>query len=561
VSYGKIDPEAARDIFIRRALVERDWNTTHLFFAENGRLIEEAEKLEERTRRRDIVVDDSRIYEFYDKRIPASAVGAAHFDRWWKDERQRNPDLLTFPRSLLFAEEAEAALDPQKWPTGWRQGDQVLRLSYRFEPGDPGDGVTVHVPLTALAGLRPDGFEWLVPGLREELVTTLIRSLPKDLRRSLVPVPDVAREVLVRLRPRSEPLLGALARELGALRGVRVPPATWDLRALPPHLRMTYQVEDENGDTLAEGNDLDELRAAVRPRLRAELAEATGGLERHGLTTWTMDGLPRSVELHGVRAFPALVDEGESVGVRVLETPQAQAEEMLLGTRRLLLLNAPTGLQRYLREHLDGRAQLALAAGPHGDAAAELAEVIAAAADELIAAAGGPAWDAAGFERLRAQVAGSLADRALALADQVVRVLDLERSARAQLEGLTADAVRPARDDIARQLSGLIYPGFVVESGAARVADIERYLQAMLRRIERLPGAPAPDRDRMRVINELEAEWHRRLDDWPEATPLAPELGDVGWMLEELRVSQFAQGLGVRGPVSAKRIRKLLETA
>jgi len=437
----------------------------------------------------------------------------------------------------------------------------VLRLSYRFEPGTENDGVTVHVPLTALAALRADGFEWLVPGLRLELVTTLIRSLPKDLRRGLVPVPDVASEVLARLKPRSEPLLGAVARELAALRGVRVPPGTWDLTQLPPHLRMTYSVEDEDGELLAEGNDLDALRAEVRPRVRAELSAATSDLERHGLTSWSIGTLPRTVELHGVRAHPALVDEGDAVGVQVLETPQAQAEEMQAGTRRLLLLTGPSGLQRYLREHLDGRAQLALAAGPHGDAAAALADVVHAAADALIAEAGGPAWDAAAFERLRAHVAGNLADRALELAEQAVRILDARREVQQRLTELTADAVRPARDDIARQLSGLIYPGFVTEATAARMPDIERYVQAMLRRLDRLPNAPGPDRDRMRAINELEEAWHARLDEWPEATPLADALSEVGWMLEELRVSQFAQGVGVRGPVSAKRIRRILETA
>jgi ATP-dependent helicase HrpA len=323
---------------------------------------------------------------------------------------------------------------------------------------------------------------------------------------------------------------------------------------------MTYRVEDEGGDPLAEGNDLDALRAELRPRLRSELAAATGGLERHGLTTWSIGALPRSVELHGVRAYPALVDEGDSVGVQVLETPQAQAEEMHAGTRRLLLLNTPP-LARFLREKLDGRAQLALAAGPHGDAARELRDVVDAAADALIVAAGGPAWDAAGFERLRGRVGGSLADRALELAERVVRILDLARDLQRELDGLTADPVRPARDDIARQLARLVYPGFVPESGAERVADIERYLQAMLRRIERLPNAPGPDRDRMRMVNELEQAWHGRLDEWPEATPLPDELAGVGWMLEELRVSQFAQGLGVRGPVSAKRIRRVLDAA
>jgi ATP-dependent helicase HrpA len=321
---------------------------------------------------------------------------------------------------------------------------------------------------------------------------------------------------------------------------------------------MTYRVEDEDGTLLAEGNDLYDLRERLRPRLRERLAESTNGLERRGLTAWTIGALPREVELHGVRAYPALVDEGDSVAVQVLETPDAQRDEMQAGTRRLLLLASP-GPQRYLRDRLDGAAQLALAAAPHGDAGAAVADIVDAAADALIAEAGGPAWDDAGFERLRVHVAGNLADRALEIAEQVVRILDASRDVRRRIESLTAPAAQEARSDIAAQLGGLLYPGFVHEAGAARLADLERYLQAMVRRLERLPNAPGPDRDRMRVVHELEDEYRQRLAAWPAGRPLSAPLGEVGWMLEELRVSQFAQGLGVRGPVSVKRIRRALQ--
>jgi ATP-dependent helicase HrpA len=555
VPYGRIDPELARELFIRSALVERDWDTRHDFFQANGRLLEEAEALEHRTRRRDIVVNDQVLFDFYDERIPADVVSGAHLDRWWRDERGKDPERLTMPRALLIPDNGA---DAQQWPTGWRQGDLILKLGYRFEPGMENDGVTAHVPLTALAGLRPDGFEWLVPGLRLELVTTLIRSLPKDLRRPLVPVPDVAAGVLERLKPRSEPLLGALARELETLRGVRIPPGAWDLTRLPPHLRMTYRVEDEDGTPVAEGNDIYALREQVRPRLRAQLAASTGDLEQHGLTAWTIGTLPREVELHGVSAYPALIDEGDAVGVQVLETPDAQRAAMQAGTRRLLLLGA-AGPQRYMRDRLDGAAQLTLAAAPHGSAADVLVDATEAAADALIAEAGGPAWDAAGFERLRVHVAGELADRATAVLDQVVRILDLAREVLLALDPLTAEPLQEARDDIAHQLEGLVYAGFAQSTGAQRLPDVERYLQAMLRRLERLPNAPGPDRDRMSVVHELEDAYERRLEEWPAGRPLSAPLGEVGWMLEELRVSQFAQGLGVRGPVSAKRIRKALE--
>ncbi|HMI68926.1 MAG TPA: ATP-dependent RNA helicase HrpA, partial [Solirubrobacteraceae bacterium] len=214
VAYGRIDPELARELFIRRALVERDWDTRHAFFAENGRMLEEVDALERRTRRRDVLVGDEVLVAFFDERIPSDVVSGAHFDRWWRDERREHPDLLTYTRDLLVAPQVAGALDADGRPDTWRQGDLSLALSYEFEPGSDRDGVTVHVPLKALPQLRPDGFEWLVPALREELVTTLLRSLPKDLRRPLAPVPDPTARVLEALEPRREPLLDALAREV-----------------------------------------------------------------------------------------------------------------------------------------------------------------------------------------------------------------------------------------------------------------------------------------------------------------------------------------------------------
>jgi ATP-dependent helicase HrpA len=560
VTYGRIDPKLSRELFIRRALVEGEWEARHDFLAENRRRVAEVEALEDRARRRDILAGDEARFAFFDERVPADAVSGAAFDRWWRDERRAHPDLLTYPREVLVAPDARDALDPRARPTAWKQGDLVLPLTYRFEPGAPDDGVTVHVPLTALGRLRPIGFEWLVPAFRPELVTTLIRSLPKELRKPLVPVPDVAAEVLARVTPRSQPLLDALARELEALRGVRIPRSAWDLSRLPPHLRMTFRIEDENGRAIAEGNDLTALREEVAPRLRAELTARNPELERTGLRAWEIGSLPREVELRGsgIRAFPALVDEGSTVGVRVLETPEAQAETMALGTRRLLLLAIPSPL-RYVLDRLPKNAQLALAGAPHGSVREVLEDAQTAAIDALVARAGGPAWDEAGFRRLRDFVAGELADETTRIVGQIAGILDAARDVQRRLEPLTVEAVAPARRDVEAQLARLVAPGFATASGAGRLADIERYLQGAARRLERLPDAPARDLDRMRAVHELEALHRRRLDEWPRGRPLPAALREVPWMLEELRVSNFAQGLGTRGPVSSKRIRRVIE--
>jgi ATP-dependent RNA helicase HrpA len=562
VNYGRIDPVLARELFIRRALVEGDWETRHAFVEENGRLVAEVEALEDRARRRGLLAGDDALFAFFDARVPADVVSGAHFDRWWRDERRRRPDLLTYTREVLVDPAAADALDQRARPTAWKQGDLVLPLTYRFEPGAPDDGVTVHVPLTALGSLRPIGFDWLVPAFRLELVTALMRGLPKELRKPLVPVPDVAAAALARLKPRTEPLLDALSRELEALRGVRIPRTAWDVARLPPHLRMTFSVEDEHGRVIACGDDLAALREEVAPRLRAELSAAHPELERRGLTTWDLGTLPREIELRGsgVRAYPALVDEGATAGVRVLETREAQADAMALGTRRLLLLTVPSPLRGVL-DRLPRNAQLALAGAPHGGVRAVLEDAETAAIDALVAEAGGPAWDEASFRRLRDHVAGELSDRTTAIVGQIARILDAARDVRRRLEQLTAETVAPARRDVAAQVDRLIVPGFATASGAARLPDVERYLQAAARRLERLPDNPARDLDRMRGIQDLEALYRRRLDERPPGRPLPAALREVPWMLEELRVSHFAQGLGTRGPVSAKRIRRVLEEA
>jgi ATP-dependent helicase HrpA len=244
----------------------------------------------------------------------------------------------------------------------------------------------------------------------------------------------------------------------------------------------------------------------------------------------------------------------------VLDTREAQRTAMRAGTRRLLLLGVPSPL-RAVQDRLGTAAQLTLAVAPHGSVRAVLEDCLDAAVDALVAQAGGPAWDEAGFARLRDGVAARLADATQAVVERVVRILDAAREVQRALEGLTAPAVQPARRDVEAQLARLVHPGFVTATGAARLADIERYLQAAVRRLARLADAPANDRDRMRAVHELEEAYRHRLERWPRGRPLAEPLREMPWMLEELRVSQFAQGLGTRGGVSSKRIRRVLDEA
>jgi len=556
VGYGRIDPTVARELFLRRALVERDWDTRHAFFAENGRRIAEIEALEERERRRDILVGDQVLYDFFAARVPDAVVSGRHFDRWWRDARRADPELLTYPHELLVRPEAADALAGHGRPARWRQDDLELTLSYAFEPGSDRDGVTVHIPLRLLARVRPERFEWLVPALREELVTALIRGLPKDVRRALVPVPEVAAEVTARLRPRRRPLAEDVAAALRDARDVTVDPAALAFDALPAHLRMTFAVEDGGGAVLAQGFDLDALREGLRPRLRAQLAASARGRERHGLREWSIGTLPRTVSLDGtggaVRGYPALVDEGETAGVRVFESEIAQIAAMVAGTRRLLLLTVSSPA-RAVRAKLEATAQLTLATAPHGSLEGVINDATACAIDALVAEAGGPAWDEAGFARLRTHVAGALPARTAGIVASMVAILAVRREAERLVGERHAPAFAAARLDVARQVGGLVHRGFATAVGEPRLADIERYLRGAVRRLERLPDGLAADRDRMAAILTLEAEIDARRD------ALAPEIvAEARWLVQELRLAQLAPGVPVHGPVSAKRIRRLL---
>ncbi|MGH3407098.1 MAG: ATP-dependent RNA helicase HrpA, partial [Streptosporangiaceae bacterium] len=552
VTYGRIDPAGARELFIRSALVEGDWQTRHQFFHENRRLLDEAEDLERRARRRGIVVDDAALFEFYDERIPASVTSARHFDAWWKKARLDDPGLLAFSPAELVGPAADH-VSPADYPLRWAG----LPLTYEFAPGEPDDGVTVDVPLASLNQVNGDELAWLVPGLRLELVTELIRSLPKQLRTAFVPAPDTAREVVSRLGNPRGSLLDALGDELGRRAGLMIPRDAFDLSRLPAHLRMTYRVLD--GDrVLASGKDLDALRQQLAPRLRATLSQAARGLTRTGLRSWDIGTLPQVFESGQVRAYPALRDAGDSVDVALFETPAQARAAMRLGTRRLILLQVPSGV-RAVAADLPVATKLALSRHPYASAGALLDDCAACAADQVIDAAGGPARDAAGFARLLEAARKSLAPDAAAVVDVVARVLAEAHEVEVALDRASSAALAPVVADLRAQLGGLIYRGFVAGTGAARLTDLVRYLRAMSRRLDKAPGELRRDAERMAIVHGVGEDYRAALARLPEAGRDGPAAREVRWMIEELRVSLFAQTLGTRGPVSERRILAALD--
>ncbi|MEV5828254.1 ATP-dependent RNA helicase HrpA [Spirillospora sp. NPDC052242] len=565
VNYGSIDPALSRELFIRHALVEGDWETHHKFFHDNRALLDEVEELEHRARRRDILVDDETLFDFYDARIPADVVSGRHFDTWWKKARRTDPDLLGFEKSMLINDSADGVSEAD-YPDVWKQGPLRLRLTYQFEPGADADGVTVHIPVEVLNQVRSDGFEWQVPGLRAELVTELIRSLPKQLRVNFVPAPDYARKVLDRVAPRSEPLLDALERELTALTSVPVAREAWDPSRLPAHLRITFRVVgDEPGRkgkrTLGEGTDLDELKRRLAGKVRGTLSKAASTVERTGLTDWTIGELPRTYERkqagYDVKAYPALTDEGDSVAVRMYETEAEQRRAMWRGTRRLVLLNAPSPV-KLIQSRLTNQGKLALSHNPHGSIAALFDDCVTAAADRLMAEAGGPAWDEAGFRALYDRVRADLHDATAQIVAQVERILAEAHEADRRIRGTKSITLVPALSDARGHLESLVRPGFVTATGAARLPDLVRYLRALQARLDKLPENPNRDRLLAGQVEALKEEYRRTLQRLHPARREDEPVRHVRWMIEEFRVSLFAQQLGTRYPVSDKRIRKAM---
>ncbi|MFC8064164.1 ATP-dependent RNA helicase HrpA [Streptomyces sp. NPDC057293] len=571
VNYGRIDPEVSRELFIRNALVEGDWRTHHKFFADNRRLLTEVKELEHRARRRDILVDDETLYDFYDQRVPEHVVSGAHFDSWWKHKRHEQPDFLDFEREMLINEKA-GAVTKDDYPDAWRQGPLKFRVTYQFEPGADADGVTVHVPLQVLNQVTDEGFDWQIPGLREQVVVELIRSLPKPIRRHYVPAPNYAQAFLDRSVPLQEPLTVTMARELKRMVGVPFDAEDFDWAKVPDHLRITFRIVDERRRKLAEDKDLEALKLRLRPKARKALsqaaaatAERSGGesVERSGLTDWTIGTLSRVFETRRagqpVKAYPALVDDGDTVSVRLFDTEAEQAQAMWKGTRRLILRNIPVSPAKFASEKLTNQQKLNLSANPHGSIQALFDDCATAAADKLIADFGGPAWDEESYRKLYERVRAEIVDTTVRTVGQVQQVLAAWQTSERRLKSVRSPALLANLQDVRGQLDALVKPGFVTEAGIRRLPDLMRYLVAADRRLQQMPTGVQRDTSRMEKVHEMRDEYAWLLEQLPKGRPVPQQVREVRWMIEELRVSYFAHALGTAYPVSDKRIVKAID--
>ena len=632
VQYARVDAAAARELFIQSALVEGQWHTQHKFYLRNQRALAEVEELEARLRRRDLRVDDSVLFAFYDARIPAHVTDVRAFDKWWKQARLEDDNYLDFNPEKLINEEA-ADYDDSQFPRQWVQrtdsGELTLDLRYEYAPtaGVGGarteaakrDGVAVQVPILFLNQLSPEPFRWQIPGLRHELVTALIKSLPKAIRRNFVPAPDVARAACAALEedysPATDELLPSLALVLRRLRGVVVEPEAFNWDAVPEHLKMGFQVRNARNKILGEGKDLRALQQQLHKEIRSALADslgasdeamakmvalaqggsgnsggsgnagssaasakkgakspakgtqaeagASGGVrEVTGLTAFPADmfpdgAIPRKVQrviaTQAVNGYPALVDEGSSVGLRIFPTEAEQLHEQRRGIIRLLQLQVPSPV-RYVSEHLSHKEKIVFTQNPHGSIDELIRDCTVAALDHLVPHT--PIFTHAEYSELYEHVRAELIETVFDVTKLVAEILSEATALKKAIKKATSLTTMHAVSDVKAQMENLVYPGFVAQTGYDQLVHLPRYLKAAQVRLTKLGPNLHRDNQLMLTVQDLEDSYDNAVKSLPAGTIVPDALRRVNWMIEELRVSFFAQELGTAYTVSEKRIAK-----
>ena len=630
VQYARVDAAAAREIFIQSALVEGQWHTQHKFYLRNQRALAEVEELEARLRRRDLRVDDSVLFAFYDARIPAHVTDVRAFDKWWKQARLEDDNYLDFNPEKLINEEA-ADYDDSQFPRQWVQrtdsGELTLDLRYEYAPtaGVGGartdaakrDGVAVQVPILFLNQLNPEPFRWQIPGLRHELVTALIKSLPKAIRRNFVPAPDVARAACAALEedysPATDELIPSLALVLRRLRGVVVEPEAFNWDAVPEHLKMGFQVRNARNKILGEGKDLRALQQQLHKEIRGALADSLGASddtmakmvalaqgssdgsgnsgssaasakkgakkaqsgttqvadahgsqvrEISGLTEFPADLFPngeiprkvqRIIATQAVNGYPALVDEGSSVGLRIFPTEAEQLHAQRRGIIRLLQLQVPSPV-RYVSEHLSHKEKIVFTQNPHGSIDELIRDCTVAALDHLVPHT--PIFTHAEYSELYEHVRAELIETVFDVTKLVAEILSEATALKKAIKKATSLTTMHAVSDVKAQMENLVYPGFVAKTGYDQLVHIPRYLKAAQVRLTKLGPNLHRDNQLMLTVQDLEDSYDNAVKSLPAGTIVPDALRRVNWMIEELRVSFFAQELGTAYTVSEKRIAK-----
>ena len=578
VSYSHIDPAQCREVFIRAALVEgqydqhpkrkslRNKNPEADFFAHQLQLLVELEELESKARRRDIVVDEQVIFDFYNERIPVHVVNLAGFEAWRKKAEQEKPKLLFLTREILMRHGAGDITQAQ-FPNELEWRGMVFPLSYHFEPNHAFDGVSIHVPMSVLHQVPEQRLEWLVPGMLREKCIGLIKSLPKNLRKHFVPVPDVVDKILATLASDNKPLSEALTQQLKRLTGVDIPKEAWLETSVDDYYRFNIHVVDDKGKIIASGRDLTPLRDKYRERVQQNIQSAATDIERDGITAWDFAELPQAIQLPrggiSIRAYPALVDKQTSVALQVLDNPLQALDLTQRGITRLIFL-ALNQTVKYLQKELLKGQEVALTLAGIGNRDQVADDLIMAAIKQLALADQQqlPRSHAA-FEVAVNLVKDKLILQAQELASQLIASLKLLVEIKKQLKQqknmlMLAFTI----SDINHQLTQLFYPGLVYKTPALWLHQYPKYMRGIQQRLEK--AALNPQKDKLQLA-EVAPHWQRLVDylakEGDYRLAQNSELLDYRWWIEELRISLFAQTLKTQVPVSDKRLDKQWEQA
>jgi ATP-dependent helicase HrpA len=557
VQYGPIDPIEAREIFIHSALAEGQLQTKEAFFVNNQKLLNDIEALEHKSRRRDILVDEQVLVDFYEPLIPPGIYNAPLFFAWWKTARQQTPDLLDYSQSLLMQRSADhiSALD---FPEIWHKGNLALTVSYHFEPASVDDGVSVHIPVALINQIDDSDFDWLVPGLREEKLIALIKSLPKNLRRNFVPAPDYARACYQAMKPFELSMLDTMCKQLLRMSGVRISADDFELTQLAEHLKINFKIEDDQGRLVAQGRDLETLKGQLQGVVAKAIRKvADKGIEQHAITTWSFGDLPVQYQQrkgnYEVKAYPALMDNKTDVSIKLFDDEHEAKRHHRVGLRRLLLINIPSPV-KHLQQALPNKAKLAMYFNPFGQVQILIEDIINAAVQQLLDQKQLDIRNEQQFEQAKDWVRQELNPTAESIALNVEQILTIYQRIKKRLKGKISLDIAFAMSDIQTQLDSLVYKGFVDDCGWQRLTDVGRYLKAIENRLEKLPVDPARDRLHMHSIAKVQQALTAQSAKVPRSQPVPEALIEARWMIEEYRVSCFAQVLGTAYPISEKRV-------
>lgn len=603
VQYQHVDPRLCHELMIRDGLVGGNVEQSLPFLEHNLELISDVEYLEDKVRRRDLLVDAAALEQFYQERIPESICNMRDFATWWRQKSKDNSKFLDFDYELISKQDI-SLIEEEQYPEYWKQGNLRLQLSYVFDIGSDRDGVTVHIPVTVLNQIRADDFLWQIEGLRQELFAALIRSLPKRLRRNLIPAPEYAKalndslsvytqlinpreqtavsalppapgkkhqaaaqaqaksEIANKARAKVDNLFVVVARELTRMGGELISADDFDKSMIEPYLFMNFAIEGVNGEELAFGKDFNLLAERLQSTAREALHQV---VKTHQIKppaqSWDYGTIKRQqVTTQGtlkITAYPALTDRGDGVTLELYDSPERQAKAMRQGAIKLLALSLKTPAA-YLETHLPNRSKLAMYYQPLGSIKELIFDLMMCAIGNIMDRNGGTPWDEEHFARLKEIVRGEMNDEALAVAKLIEKSLMKAHELKHLLKGNISLDLTRTYSDLNHQLDALVYKGFISESGMDHLQELPRYLEAAVERVSRAQRDVVRDQICMRTLENVEDEYLKVMNSY-HAELMPQPLKDVKWMIQELRVSYFAQHLGVNGPISDKRIYQELE--